>query len=903
MMDISVLPAPQRFGTMYEVLRHWAGETPRSPALLEHGRPPLAFCDLLRSTDAMGAALNRWGFGRNDRIAVVHPGGRDMAAAIIGIWSYATPVPLNPDSTLGEFALHLRDMRVTAVAILADMDTAARRAAIDLDLPILDLRPDGHGGMMLTATTRAHAPSDAHAGPVQPDDIIAVLATSGTTSHSKIVPIRHRQLTARNEIAAADLGLTPGDRGLNMLRLYHSGGLGQGISTPLIAGSSVAVLTDFSVEGIFEALDTEQVTWCAASYAVYHAIHPHLKTYRPAIERIASRLRFMRSGTGPLNATVAEDVEAAFGVPIVVTYGTSEAGSSTSDPPDRPRPDRSSVGKRGHRGVEILDDTGKPLPPGATGEIAVRGPTVFDGYENDDAANRIAFIGEWFRTGDLGYFDDDGYLFVTGRIKEMINRGGQNITPVEIDDALLAHPDVIAASAFPVPHPTLGEDVAAAIVTRNGAPLDHRALSQFLRGRLAEYKIPRQLFFTAEIPKGPTDKVQRHTLADVFADTPVAPANAEGAPNRKPSAMERRLQDLWAAALGRDHVGLDDDFFQLGGDSLQAVQLFLQIEKRLGHPLPRSVLFEAGTVAAMAKHIETATSTGCVVPIRPDGRRPPLFCVHDINGEVLNFRPLAQRLDADQPVYGIQSAGLDGTEPPLVRIEDMAARYITEMRRVQPSGPYSIGGYSMGGWIAYEMAQQLSQIGQSVALLALFDTTPRQTSGRAPLSKWLGHHRRRLSELQPVDIGPYLAQRVRNMGEIATIKARGKLFSTAWRMAEERGKSIPALLYRPAEANLMAVRSYHPKPYDGDAVLFKAEPYAWMAADAHEGWQTLIGGTLEIRSVPGQHDDLLEEPNVRDLARALSDCLSRRPDRAVSPRPVGRKSPRTARQNGPTPPG
>lgn len=887
-MDNNVLSASRQFGTMYEVVRHWAGETPDSPALLEYGRVPLSFGDLLRATDGMGTALNGWGFGRNDRIAVVHPGGRDMAAAIIGIWSYATPVPLNPDNTLGEVAIQLRDMRVEAVAILADMDTPARRAAADLDLPILDLRPDEDGAMRLTATTRPGAPADANAGPVQPDDIVAVLATSGTTSHSKIVPIRHRHLTARNEIAAADLGLTPDDRGLNMLRLYHSGGLGQGISTPLIAGSSVAVLTDFSVDGIFEALDKEEVTWCAASYAVYHAIHPHLETNRPKIERIASRLRFMRSGTGPLNAAVAEKVESAFGVPIVVTYGTSEAGSSTSDPPESPRPDRSSVGKRGHDGVGIIDDLGNPVPHGSTGEIAVRGPTVFDGYENDDAANRIAFVGEWFRTGDLGYFDDDGYLFVTGRIKEMINRGGQNITPVEIDDALLAHPDVIAASAFPIPHPTLGEDVAAAVVTRDGAGVDQRLLIQFLRDRLADYKVPRQLFFATEIPKGPTGKVQRHKLAEIFASRPNRRAEATAASNRRPSGLESRLQTLWAAALGRRHVGLNEDFFQLGGDSLQAVELFLRIEEALGHSLPRSVLFEAGTFAAMAKLIEASTSTGCVVPIRPDGQRPPLFCIHDISGEVLNFRGLAGYLDGDQPVYGVQSVGLDKSGPPLVRVEDMATRYTAEIRHVQPSGPYYVGGYSMGGWIAYEIARQLQDMGQSVALLALFDTIPRQGQVRATLHQWVGHHRNRLANLPAAELAPYFAQRLANMGTVAAAKARGHIFSAAWHAVENRGRRIPELLYRPAEANLMAARAYQPRPYRGDAVLFKAAPYAWMPKDAHEGWRSLIGGNLEIRSVPGNHDTLLEEPHVKGVADALSACLdTRQPSAAIRP-PLGR---------------
>ncbi len=870
-------PVHQRFGTMYDVVRHWADKTPHRPALLQHETEPTSYGALLRSIDDVGATLNSWGFGRNDRIAIVHPGGRDMAAAVLGIWSYATPVPMNPDNTLGEFAIQLRDMRVKAIAIVADMDTPARRAALDLDLPILDLQPDKNGTVKLTATTRAEAHSEANAGPAHPDDIVTIIATSGTTSHSKIVPIRHRQLIARNTLAARDLGLNNQDRGLNMLRLYHSGGLGQGISMPLIAGSSVAVLTDFSVDGIFAALDKEQVTWCAASYAVYHAIHPHLETYRPTVERIASRLRFMRSGTGPLNTAVAEEVEAAFDVPIVVTYGTSEAGASSGDSADHPRPDRNSVGKPLHSGVAIIDGTGTRLPQGATGEIAVRGPTVFDGYENDDAANRIAFIEDWFRTGDFGYIDDDGYLFITGRIKEMINRGGQNITPIEIDDALLDHPDIIAASAFPIPHPTLGEDVAAAVVTRDGSPLDQGALSQFLRNRLADYKLPRQVFFTAEIPKGPTGKVQRHKLADVFSTTPDAPAAT--ASNRKPTPLERQLQALWAAALGRDHVGLHDDYFLLGGDSLQAVELFLRIEKSLSRQLPRSVLLEARTVAEMAKRIESSVPIRCLVPIQPKGTRPIFFCVHGISGQVLSFRDLARHLGTDQPFYGIQSVGLDGVETPLTRIEDMAARYLAEIRQIQPTGPYYFGGYSMGGRIACEMARRLRAAGEVVGLFALLDSGSGHGRRHVPLSQWLRRHRDRIFQLRRSEVAPYLALRVSNMVEMALKAVHRRLFAAAWRLGEKYLEEMPKFLRRPIDANGLAIRSYEIPPYDGDAVQIRALPYAWTHADSRDSWRDLIRGDLEVRPISCLHHEILEEPHVQDLARALADCLNERQNR------------------------
>lgn len=506
----------QSFGTMYDVVRHWANLTPDAPVLVADGRAPLSYRDLLVSIDSTGAALNSFGIGRNDRLAVVHPGGRDMALAILGIWSYATPVPLNPGYTLAEFTNQMRDMRANAVAVAKNMETPARQAAETLDLPIFELTPDGQGGMAVTAEKRRATRASDQAGPVRPDDIVAVIATSGTTSHSKIVPIRHRQLVCRNIYKARDLALSADDRCLNMMQLYHAGGLGQGISTPLIAGGSIAILNDLSINGFFDALESLEPTCCAGPFTFYHAIHRRLPDYRETIARVSPRLRFFQSGTGPLNPKIAEEIERTFDTPLVVTYGSTESGTITCEQLNPARRKRGSVGKAIHDGVRVVDEAGHAAEAGAQGEIAVRGPAVFDGYENDEAANRLTFVDGWYRTGDLGYFDADGYLFLTGRIKEMINRGGQKISPGEIDDALLAHPGVLAAAAFPVPHPTLGEIVAAVVVLEDGRPVSEASLLGFLRESLAEYKVPRRLIFVDEIPKGPTGKIQRHKLAAAF---------------------------------------------------------------------------------------------------------------------------------------------------------------------------------------------------------------------------------------------------------------------------------------------------------------------------------------------------------------------------------------------------
>jgi aspartate racemase len=234
---------------------------------------------------------------------------------------------------------------------------------------------------------------------------------------------------------------------------------------------------------------------------------------------------------------------------------------------------------------------------------------------------------------------------------------------------------------------------------------------------------------------------------------------------------------------------------------------------------------------------------------------------------------LANYLGSEQPVFGIQSAGLDGTEAPLTRIEDMAARYVTELRAVQPFGPYYLCGYSMGGWIAYEMAKQLMEADQRVAFLGLFDTMSRQGPRRASLHQWLGHHASAMAALKPSDIAPYLGQRARNFAEISRIAVRSRLFGAAHAVGATPDMGSPA---RIADANSYAVRNYEIRPYAGDAVLFKATPYAWTHRNAHEGWRDLIGGHFKTLPIPGTHGDILEEPHVQELADTLSTCLAER---------------------------
>ncbi|MGE0652769.1 MAG: AMP-binding protein [Alphaproteobacteria bacterium] len=879
--------------TISDVVRRHAIATPDAPALVAEGQAPLTYAVLANLMDRIREQLNAAGFGRGDRIAVVGPNDAATAALITGIWECAAVVPMNPALSAGEFAIYFRDLKVQAVAIVSGVDTAAGMVARDIGLPVLEVeRIDNDVAGMIDVRPFPGGRKAARPGAARSDDLALVLLTSGTTSHSKVVPVTNSQLTAKMRWEVEAYGLTPADRCLNLMPLFHGHGLYCSLGSTLCSGSSIVTLTDFSPDAFFRLLATLGPTWYTGAYTFHHRIRAAAPDHAEAIRK--SRLRFAKTASGPLDLRVAEDVSKLLRAPVIAAYSSTELGGITSTP-FPPTPQKlDTVGRPHGREVAIMAPNGEFLPPGATGEVAVRSTETFTGYENDAAETARCFVGAWFRTGDEGFLDENGYLTLTGRIKDIINRGGEKITPSEVDNALMGHPDVATAVTFPVPHLTLGQEVAVAIVPRKGAEMTDETLTHFLRGRLAPFKVPRRFVFVDDIPKGASGKIQRRILADAFGliTDSVAGGGERIADDRPPTALEAKLQCIWAEALGLERVGLYEDFFMLGGDSLQAVDLFLRIEKDVGRRLPRSVLFEAGTVAKMAHRIEEFVPSPCLVPIQPKGDLPPFFCVHDGNAEVLKYRELARLVGDKQPFYGIQSRGLDGEEEPFTDIDEMAAYYVQEIRKVQPEGPYYIGGYSFGGRVAYVMAQVLRAAGEEVALLALLDTFCLAGQKHVGWREWLALHRERLREQSFLGIPAYLWLRVRNGIELNYVRLRRKSYSAAWHFCKARGKPLPRLLWRPVPANDMIRHNYRPRPYDGDAVLFKAERNAWNHPDEHDGWYGLIQGNLEIRPITGTHFEIMRQPHVRTVARELTAALEKA--RAASQRRG--KSRRTVRR-------
>jgi acyl-CoA synthetase (AMP-forming)/AMP-acid ligase II len=595
------MPKPSvPFISLPHILEHHAARTPDALAILAPGRAPLTYTRLYQHIDKVGHTLGSMGLGRHDRVAVALPNGPDLAVAVLAVAANATCAPMNPAFGAKELDRYFTDLRPRA--LITQVDSPAHQVALSRGIKVIELSTtvDAEAGVFTLTSKHESAPSR---GTVDPSDLALLLLTSGTTSRPKVVPLTHVNICTSACSWGPTLALTEPDRCLNMMPLFLGHGLIATVIASLAAGASVICTPGCDIKSFFGWLTAFRPTWYSAVPTIHQAI---LAEARRHPERaIDHRLRFVRSGAARMPPHIFAELEQTFATCVIEFCGITEtAASPVACNPLPPRPRKvGSIGVPVELDVAIMDERGALLPGGQIGQVIVRGASVTLGYDDDPIATRDAFAGEWFKTGDEGFFDDDGYLFLVGRSKEIINRGGEKVAPAEVDEVLLEHPSVVEAATFAVPHPTLGEDVAVAIVLRPDAALTPKDIRQFAMQRIAAFKVPRQVLIVAEIPKGPTGKVQRLGMAARLGlATDKAIPQVSNSPR---TPHEKTLAGIWAEALQVERVGLHDDFFALGGDSLLATRVVIRIYEIMHLEVEVSDIFEAPTIAEMAEHIET----------------------------------------------------------------------------------------------------------------------------------------------------------------------------------------------------------------------------------------------------------------------------------------------------------
>lgn len=617
-------------------LAYYASQTPDDVAILAPGRVPLSYGQLYAQIQTIGQTLNAMGFGKGDRMAIVMPNSPEMAVTFLSVAIFATSAPLNPNYQLPEFDFYLSDLNAKALIVLAGMDSPARTIAKNRKIPILEIIPqlEASAGLFQLVGESAIDPSRIPVNPTaQPDDIALVLHTSGTTARPKLVPLTQANLCASASNIKTSLQLTASDRCLNVMPLFHIHGLIGGLVSSLTAGGSIVCPPGFDRERFWDWLEAFSPTWYSAVPTIHQSI----------LDRIPSTfdntklqsLRFIRSSSAALPPKVMQALETQFNIPVIEAYGMTEAAhqmASNPLPPAQRQP--GSVGIAAGPEVAIMDELGNLLPQETIGEVVIRGNNVISGYENNSEANAKAFTNGWFRTGDRGYLDANGYLYLQGRLKEIINRGGEKIAPQEIDNVLMELSGIRQAVTFAVPHPTLGEDVASAVILQTGVELLPSEIRRFLFDRIAAFKVPSQVILVDEIPKGATGKLQRIGLAEKLK--PLLQADKI----QPHTELEKKILAIFTEVLNQDTIGIGDNFFALGGDSLTGTQVASRLNAQFSINLPNTEIFRKPTIAELAEAIEQLKdqkidrlSPPAIVPVSRESRRTSARNFKDNNPE------------------------------------------------------------------------------------------------------------------------------------------------------------------------------------------------------------------------------------------------------------------------------
>ena len=501
----------QSTGTILELLENGVSS---HPAIVSPNGPSITYDSLRKQVRDLSKQLAQLGIGKNDRVAIVLPNSVESVVCFLAVAATATAAPLNPAYKEEEFRFYMEDTKAKALITSAETGASARDATAPSVLN-LSVNLDNEGRTLLT-----HSHQKAHRTNVENptgDDVALILHTSGTTSRPKRVPLSNRNLTVSAYNIVNTYELSSEDTSLCVMPLFHVHGIVASTLSTLISGGTIIVPSRFNALNFWPTVRNNRVTWFSAVPSMHQALlnRAHRNSEK---ETVYDGLRFIRSCSAALPANIMMEMEQTFGVPMLEAYGMTEAAHQMTSNPLPPRVRiPGTVGTGTGVTVGIMDEDGGLQSINTQGEVVIQGPNVINGYEDNPDANATSFSNGWFRTGDQGSLNQNNVLTLTGRIKELINRSGEKISPVEIDEVLLSHPAVSESVAFGIPHRTHGEEPAAAVVINT--EISEKELISHCRDYLADFKCPRNIHIVDSIPRTATGKVQRRVVASTILGT------------------------------------------------------------------------------------------------------------------------------------------------------------------------------------------------------------------------------------------------------------------------------------------------------------------------------------------------------------------------------------------------
>ncbi|AFZ00786.1 amino acid adenylation domain-containing protein [Calothrix sp. PCC 6303] len=719
------------------------------------------------------------------------------------------------------------------------------------------------------------------------DDVAYVIFTSGSTGTPKGVVVRHQPAINLIEWVNKTFHVSSTDRVLFItslcfdLSVYDIFGL-------LAAGGSIRVVSKEDArdpERLLNIVCHEPITfWDSAPPALQQ-----LASLFPTVsaKRANPRLRLVFMSGDWIPVPLPEQLKATFpGVEVISLGGATEATIWSNYYPIKDiEPHWVSIpyGKPIQNAkYYILDSFLNPCPIGVTGELYIGGECLASGYLNQQELTAQKFIpnpfipnkegnpAKLYKTGDLARYFPDGNIEFLGRIDHQVKIRGFRIELGEIESVLLQHEAVQDAVVMAREDEPGNKRLVAYVVVTQASVINE--LRRFLQEKLPEYMVPSAFVAIDSIPLTANGKVDRRALPipdQVRTDLDrefVSPSNS----------VEVELTEIWEQVLGVQPIGITDNFFDLGGHSILAVKLFAQVEKKFAQKLPLATLFQAPTIQQLATLLNQTeqASWSSLVKIRSgDNKKKPLFFIHALGGNIIGYQTLIRHLSSQQPIYGLQAQGLDGKQAPHTRVEDMACHYIQEIRKIQPHGPYLFAGFSSGGTIAYEMAQQLTLQGEKIDLLAMFDTYNPQLFIQSPcFSRTLYSYMRTLVQMPLKDKWHYFQAKVDWIQSALTGKTSSKF--DLWNEQSFSEDENPHNMVLIEALKKATMSDYAPQPYSGNITLFTTkEVLRWCKYVPERGWKDLAQGGVEIHPVTGTHLGMLDEANVPTLATKFIACL------------------------------
>ncbi len=885
--------------TLHRLFEAQAARAPGAIAI-SRGDRRMTYGELDAAASALASRLARRGVGRGARVGLFVERSFEMAVGILGILKAgAAYVPIDPAYPRDRVAALLADADL--VALLAPESIRGRLPEVPVALLGFEDAGDPANGSVPLASSG-------------PGDAAYVIYTSGSTGLPRGVVVPHRSVVNHAVAAARLFGIGAEDRVLQFSSISFDIAVEE-LFPAWSTGASVVLRGDdgqLDPSAFTDLVARERITVLDLPTAYWHAWAGHLAATGAALP---ASLRLVIVGGERALPTVHRawrSVEGADRVRWINTYGPTEATviATSFEPPaadgDGPGAGDLPIGRPiANVRVYLLDDRLRPTPPDLAGELFIGGVGVADGYLGRPGATAERFLPDpfstvpgarMFRTGDRARWRLDGQLEFLGRVDDQVKVRGFRVEPGEVEAALIGLPGVASAAVLADREAPGGPRLVAYVVP-DGPGIDPTGLRSALADKLPGYMVPAAFAMLDALPMTPTGKVDRRALP-----TLVRAEAARVVPHR-PSRdeVEARLVAIWEDVLGVRPIGIGDNFFDLGGHSLLAIRLLARVEEAFGRDLPLATLFLGPTIEEVANLIRgegdrAAGARSPLVALQPRGDGRPFFCVHPAGGIAYCFRDLARELGEGRPFLAFQAPGLDGECEPLADLVEMAARYVEAIRAVQPAGPYHLGGWSLGGLVAFEMARQIREAGDEVATLALFDTGAPGTNPDRPVDPAAVELGREIAALGRAELeadesadaellaafaadlasafGGDLARMTRHFRGLSA-EGRRDLVFRHFRIdrvyTEEAGPERRARLWNVLRASLLAWARYRPGPFDGKIIVFRAAdaPRNGRPADPSMGWNAWARGGTSSHPIPGDHAGILADPGVARLAALL----------------------------------